>query len=118
MNGAWNGKAEGTNGTRWLALALVLAWMFGARECRGGGEGASFTLGTDSLGRGSARRNWIDLRVEVQTAFDPEVSLIDVEPRIGKIEVRLPLTSLWVGYELSAEEDEIPRATIALRRDF
>jgi hypothetical protein len=118
MNGAWNWNAGGTWRARWVALAVGLAVAGGSVECRGGGDGARFTLDTGSLAGRLGWRNWIDLRVEVQTAFDPEVSLIDVEPRIGKIEVRLPLTSVWVGYELSEEEDEIPRATIALRKDF
>lgn len=87
-----------------------------------GEEGVRLTLGTESIRApleqaAPAFERWPDVRLKLEASPKVPLSVLDPEPRVRGIEVRLPTSWLWMGYQWEAEGDE-PRATFSIQRGF
>jgi hypothetical protein len=100
----------------------VLAGLAGWAAAGAGEEGVRLTLGTESF-RGSleeaapAFERWPDVRLKLEAPAEVSLSVLEQDPRVRGIEIRLPMSWFWMGYEWAAEGDE-PRATFSIQREF
>mgnify|MGYP006920741236 FL=1 len=87
-----------------------------------GEEGVRLTLGTESIRApleqaAPAFGRWPDVRLKLEASPEVPLSVLDPEPRVRGIEIRLLTSWLWMGYQWETEGDE-PRATFSIQRGF
>ena len=102
-----------------FALAFVPAR--GQEPVAAGERGPTLTLGTAVL-RGEGQREgaafgkWPDVRLRLEQPGEITLSPEDLDPRVRSLEVRLPASFFWVGYEWPADGEN--RATFSIQRRF
>jgi hypothetical protein len=88
-------------------------------------DGRLLTLGTPMLRStvGRLNPNWTiserlpDVRLKL-ARFDAEsFAISDIENQIRGVEIRLPMSLVWLGYETPVDGED-PRATFSIRRGF
>ena len=114
-------------GTWALAAMLLAAAGAAAQEVASGpARPPLLTLSSPLLRASMDRVNlaWLmperlpDIRLKVERPAAAEMlSPMEMDMRLRGIEVRLPMSGLWLGYEPPVEGNE-PRATISIQRGF
>lgn len=125
MSGVWATMAGMGSGRIFLGLAVSL-WILLPRaagsELDAAGNGATLTLGTAVFRDGIERwspgfERWPDVRLKVDRPAEWSWDLLEDEIRVRGIEIRLPASLFWFGYEWTNGEEE-PRATFTLQHRF
>lgn len=113
----------------WALAAMLLAAAGGAAAQEAAPAAARpplLTLSSPLLRASMDRVNlaWLmpeqmpDFRLKVERPAAAEMlSPMEMDMRLRGIEVRLPMSGLWLGYEPPVEGNE-PRATISIQRGF
>ncbi len=60
---------------------------------------------------------WPDLRLRLENTGEFMLDPANLEPQLRSIEIRLPMSHFWVGYEWPSGGED-PRATVSLLRGF
>ncbi len=59
-----------------------------------------------------------DIRIKLHQPEEIAVTPLELNPQVRGIEIRLPLTRVWIGYERLDDDEEPHRVTVSLRRKY
>lgn len=111
---------------KWILMAMtaLAAGPTGrAQALAEAGEGLRLlSLGTPAMRATMERWNpaferWPDLRLKLERPEELSLEASELEPRVRSIEIRLPASIFWVGYEWPSNGED-SRATFSIQRGF